>query len=292
MKRAARVTYETVRRLGLTLPHANEGTSYGTPALKVKGKLFARLREDPDSLVIRMPLEQREVLMAEAPEIYYITDHYRDYEYMLVRLSKVHPDALRDLLRGSYQDALAEKRRRQAGRTLDGLILFALPLFLAAFIIPIAIRRGYPLIGVLVVLGLSAPFYFYFFVFWRLRKQDQYPFQPRPELRVTRREKQGLTVLDVDGRLTLSSVGTFRLEMGAILEGDNPVLLNLEKLSYIDASGLGELLRLVAPARARSGALKLIQPSEKVRKQLEAMRAAAAFEIYPDEDQAIASFHR
>lgn len=112
MKRPPGVTYATVRRMALTFPNVAEGTSYGTPALKVKGKLFVRLREDPDSLVIKMPFDQREELMAGDPETYYVTDHYRAYEWMLVRLSKLHPDALHELLQFAYRTASAPKRRR------------------------------------------------------------------------------------------------------------------------------------------------------------------------------------
>lgn len=115
MKKPPPVTYETVRRIALAFPHVEEGTSYGTPALKVRGKLFVRLREDPDSLVIKMPFEQRAELMAADPETYYITDHYRDYPWMLVRLSKVHEDALRDLLKAAYRAASPPKRRRIPG---------------------------------------------------------------------------------------------------------------------------------------------------------------------------------
>jgi hypothetical protein len=113
MKRPSRVTYETVRRMALDFPNVEEGTSYGTPALKVKGRLFVRLREDPDSLVLRTPFEEREELMAADPETYYITDHYRDYPWMLVRLSKLHPDALHELLLMAYRTASATKRRRR-----------------------------------------------------------------------------------------------------------------------------------------------------------------------------------
>ena len=98
--------------MALDFPHVEEGTSYGTPALKVKGKLFVRPREDPHSLVIKMPFEQREELMAADPETYYITDHYRDYPWMLVRLSKRHPDALHELSQIAYRTALPSKRRR------------------------------------------------------------------------------------------------------------------------------------------------------------------------------------
>lgn len=97
------MTYEDVRRIGLSFPGVEEGTSYGTPALKVKKKLFVRLKEDGDSLVIGMPFEQRKALMAEEPEKYYITDHYLKYEYVLVRLSKVGEEEMRDLLKGAYR---------------------------------------------------------------------------------------------------------------------------------------------------------------------------------------------
>lgn len=108
------VTYETVRQIGLALPNAEEGTSYGTPALKVKGKLFVRLREDSETIVLRMPFDSRAELMSADPETYYITDHYAPYEYVLVRLANVHPDALRELLAVSHREAGRPKRKRAA----------------------------------------------------------------------------------------------------------------------------------------------------------------------------------
>ena len=77
----------------------------------MRGALFARLKEDGDSLVVRMDSDQRAELMAADPETYYITDHYLNYEWILVRLSRVHADALRDLLRGVWRSAAASKRR-------------------------------------------------------------------------------------------------------------------------------------------------------------------------------------
>jgi hypothetical protein len=110
------VTYHTVRQIGLAMAHVEEGTSYGTLALKVKGKLFVRLKEDNETIVVRVPFEQREELMAADPETYYITDHYAPYEYMLVRLAKVHPDALPELLSTSYRAALRPKAKRAEHR--------------------------------------------------------------------------------------------------------------------------------------------------------------------------------
>jgi hypothetical protein len=103
------VTYDTIRRLGLTLPNVAESTSYGTPALKVKGKLFVRLHQDLDKIVLKMPFERRAELMAGDPEIYFITDHYRDYPWVLVSLAHVHSDALLDLMRIAHRAASTEK---------------------------------------------------------------------------------------------------------------------------------------------------------------------------------------
>jgi hypothetical protein len=88
-----------------TMPDAEESTSYGTPAFKVKGKLFARLHQDGESLVVGVDFEERAEMMEADPEKFYITDHYLNYPWMLVRLSKVRPDQLRDLLIGSWRRA-------------------------------------------------------------------------------------------------------------------------------------------------------------------------------------------
>ncbi len=106
------VTYDTVRRVGLTLPNVEETTSYGTPALKIKGNLFVRLHQDLDKVVVKMPFDRREELMAADPETYFITDHYRDYPWILVSLAKVPREALPDLLKIAYREAAREKKRR------------------------------------------------------------------------------------------------------------------------------------------------------------------------------------
>src|SRR5258708_4670634 len=99
------VSFDTVREIALTLPGAEESTSYGTPAFKVKGKLFARQHQDGESLVVGVDFEEREEMMSADPEKFYITDHYLNYPWMLVRLSRVRPDELRDLLIGSWRRA-------------------------------------------------------------------------------------------------------------------------------------------------------------------------------------------
>ncbi|MGA7916485.1 MAG: MmcQ/YjbR family DNA-binding protein [Candidatus Acidiferrales bacterium] len=108
----AAVTFDAVRQISLSLDHAEEGTSYGTPAFKVRGALFVRLHQDLEStIVVRTDFEQRDELLAADPETYYITDHYRNYEWVLVRLSRIHAEALRDLLRMAHRLASSSKRR-------------------------------------------------------------------------------------------------------------------------------------------------------------------------------------
>jgi hypothetical protein len=105
------VAFEDVRRIALSLDNVEEGTSYRTPAFKVGGALFVRMHQDSESLVVRTDFEQREELMAADPETYYITDHYLNYEWILIRLSRVQPGALRDLIRMAWRLASTSKRR-------------------------------------------------------------------------------------------------------------------------------------------------------------------------------------
>jgi len=104
------MTFDAIRKMALALDNVEEGTSYGTPAFKVGGALFARLRDDIGALVVRMSIEDRQALMAEDSQTYFITDHYLNYPYILVNLARAHPDAMRDLLKGAWKLALAEKK--------------------------------------------------------------------------------------------------------------------------------------------------------------------------------------
>ncbi|HEX9003165.1 MAG TPA: MmcQ/YjbR family DNA-binding protein [Blastocatellia bacterium] len=113
MKKLQKVTFDTVRQLALALPEVEEGTSYGTPAFKVRGKTIARLKEDGESLVVKIDFLRRDILMNAEPETFYITEHYRNYPLVLVRLSSVRVDVLRDLLEQAWR-LEAPKRLSQA----------------------------------------------------------------------------------------------------------------------------------------------------------------------------------
>lgn len=100
-------TFDTVRKIGLALPGVEECTTWGAPTLKAYGKMMACVPShrsaEPGSLVVRVDFDDRAALLAEAPEVYYITDHYAGYTGVLVRLSRVTPDVLRDLLGMAYK---------------------------------------------------------------------------------------------------------------------------------------------------------------------------------------------
>jgi hypothetical protein len=103
------VTFDTVRELALALPGVVEGTSYGTPAFRVAGRILARFHQDGESLVLKVEYAPREVLMGSQPETFYVTDHYRCYPLMLVRLANVELGLLRGLIEEAW-NSLATKR--------------------------------------------------------------------------------------------------------------------------------------------------------------------------------------
>ena len=108
--------FDIVRRVGLELPGVEAVTKYdGSPMLKVGGSFMAGLAThpsaEPDTLVVRFDIEEREWLLADAPDIYYLTDHYRTYPLVLVRLPRVDRDALRDLLSVSRRLTLEKGRQ-------------------------------------------------------------------------------------------------------------------------------------------------------------------------------------
>lgn len=114
------ITFDTVRKLAFALPGVVESKAYGSPALKVRGKLLACLAihrsAEPGSLVVCVDFDVRAKLLAAFPDIYYVTDHYDPYESVLVRLSQVSPVILRDLLGMAYKFVLQKTRVRPRKR--------------------------------------------------------------------------------------------------------------------------------------------------------------------------------
>ena len=111
-------TFDTVRALARSLPDVEEGTAWGTPAIKLRGRLLAGIASnkaaEPNTLFVCVGFDQRDAMIADDPETYYLKDHYVGYPCVLVRLAKIHPDALRDLLQAGrrFVDATAPRPRR------------------------------------------------------------------------------------------------------------------------------------------------------------------------------------
>jgi hypothetical protein len=101
--RSRSISWDVVQELALAYPGAEAATSYGTPAVKVRGKLFVRLHQDGDSVVVRIDMSERAMRMQADPKAFHITDHYLAYPWMLVRLSAVRRDDLDDLLEDSWR---------------------------------------------------------------------------------------------------------------------------------------------------------------------------------------------
>ena len=110
-----KVSFDTVREIGLALPDVEEGTMYGSPALKVRGNLLTCLAvhksAEPETLAVRIDFDQRAGLLAEEPETYYLTDHYVNHPLVLVRLPRIRIDQLRDLLGSAWRFVTAQKSR-------------------------------------------------------------------------------------------------------------------------------------------------------------------------------------
>ncbi len=90
------------------LPGVEEGESWGTPALKVRGKMLVRVRE-PGILVVPCDLDEKEMLMTVAPEIFFETKHYEGWPGVLVRLEKIEDDELAEMLEKAWRTLASKK---------------------------------------------------------------------------------------------------------------------------------------------------------------------------------------
>jgi hypothetical protein len=111
-----KIDFDTVRKIALGLSGVEESTMYSSPALKVRGKLLACIAihksAEPGSLAVRIDFDQRAELIAAASDIYYLTNHYVNYPVVLVRLSRIRTDALRDLLSMAWRFVTTEAAGR------------------------------------------------------------------------------------------------------------------------------------------------------------------------------------
>jgi len=114
-------SFTLVRAVGLALPRVEAATKYdGSPVLKLDGCFMAGLAThrsaEPDTLVVRMGFDERELLLEDAPETYYVTDYYQRYPVVLVRLSRVDRGALSDLLSVSWRLTGLKSQKVKSGK--------------------------------------------------------------------------------------------------------------------------------------------------------------------------------
>lgn len=116
--------FKLVESIGRTLPDVEVTTTWGQPTLKVHGRMFVCIAShksaEPDTLVVMMDFANRDALIEEDPGTYYLKEHYVDYPCVLVRLSRVHQDALRDLVVGAHRYVSAKRKRKATGGTRPG----------------------------------------------------------------------------------------------------------------------------------------------------------------------------
>jgi hypothetical protein len=114
------LTFETARQIGLALPDVLDGTAYGAPALKLRGKLIACVptnkSAEAHSMMVNIDLELRAELLRQHPDIYYITEHYAPHPAVLVRLSKITRTDLKELLRDACRFVAPSAPKAAAAR--------------------------------------------------------------------------------------------------------------------------------------------------------------------------------
>jgi hypothetical protein len=118
------MTIAAAMKIGAALPDVEKTTTWGAPTLKVRGKMMAcqaiNKSVEPNTLVVCMTIAERDELISADPDTYYLKPHYESFPCVLVRLSKIHPDALRDLLRMGWEFARSQPTRRSPRRRAKG----------------------------------------------------------------------------------------------------------------------------------------------------------------------------
>jgi hypothetical protein len=108
------ITKADLKKVALSFPGANESTSYGSPSFKIEKKFFTRLRSEDDSLVwIVDSIDERDSLLEMDPKTYFITDHYKNYPSVLVRISRIDKAILHKMLERRWR-AVAPKKLLKA----------------------------------------------------------------------------------------------------------------------------------------------------------------------------------
>jgi hypothetical protein len=117
-KRASkRLTFDRVQKQGVKLPGVVVDKYFGMPALKLDGQMLACMAShksaEPNTLVVRIDFFERDLRVANEPDIYYLKPHYVDYACVLTRLSRIDDAALRELLKSGWRFIKKKKNARK-----------------------------------------------------------------------------------------------------------------------------------------------------------------------------------
>jgi anti-sigma B factor antagonist len=111
-------------------------------------------------------------------------------------------------------------------------------------------------------------------------------------MKVATRQVDGITILDLSGRITLGE-GSVTLRDAVhdiVAKGQKHILLNLENISYIDSSGIGELVSAFTSVKNSGGELKLLNLTKKVHDLLQITKLYTVFDIWDNEASAVTAF--
>ena len=101
--------FDRVRAIALTFPGVEDSTTFDSPSLKVNGKYLAQMWQDGDSLILSMEIIERDMWIEAEPDIFFITDHFRDWPDVLIRLSQIDDDLLADLIAKAWRRRAPKK---------------------------------------------------------------------------------------------------------------------------------------------------------------------------------------
>ena len=116
------MNFDVVREIALALPKSEAGNLHGAPTVKVSGRLLAcpalHKSAEANSIVVRVGMEQRAALLARYADVYYVTDHYRNYPSVLARLDRIDRKSLRALLELGWRFVNSKAKARTRGNRL------------------------------------------------------------------------------------------------------------------------------------------------------------------------------
>ena len=114
------VSFTLVRKIALALPGVEERLCHDTPAFYVRKKIFSRLQEDGETLAVAYPKASRDELIERWPDLFSVTDHFQNYDYVLISLHAANEAVMRERLAGAWRMRAAKKAVAEydaAGRT-------------------------------------------------------------------------------------------------------------------------------------------------------------------------------